>query len=73
MSQIVSAKFDYNGKHRIVDNITVDEAQNVIMGFEMRTDGKFSYKVKKFTRDKITNLVLIEGLHRSGPVVGRPS
>jgi hypothetical protein len=70
--QIVSAKFIYNGKHRVVDNISIDEAQNVLIGFEMRSDGQFSYKIKKFTRDKISNLELIEGLHRSGPVVGRP-
>lgn len=70
--QIVSAQFTYDGSSRIVDNITIDEAQDFLIGFEMRKAGKFSYKVKKFSRSKISNMQLLDPIHRSGPTIGRP-
>ena len=70
--QIISAKFMYDGSSRIVDNVVIDEKKNVLIGFEMRKGGRFSYKTKKFSRSKINDLVFIDPLHRSGPRVGRP-
>ena len=69
-SQIKAAKFNYNGKSRIVDNISEDDT--IIAGFEMRSSGQFSYQVKKFRKDRIEGEVeYIDPPKREGPVIGR--
>ena len=72
--QVVSCKFTYDGASRIVDNIKLEEwnaGVQTIVGFEVRKSGKFSYKVKRYNRDKILDLLFIPPIPRSGPVIGR--
>jgi hypothetical protein len=45
------AKFTYDGKSRLVRNITIDD--NGIIGMEVRKAGKFSNKIKRYSHDKI--------------------
>jgi hypothetical protein len=68
----VAVRFRYHGASRIVDNIDFD-GENIIVGFEMRRSGKFSYKIKKFKLNEIDGLTYINPPHRSGPVIGRPT
>jgi hypothetical protein len=71
IKKVVSVKFVYDGQSRIVDNIDIEKS-GVIVGFEMRKSGKFSYKIKRYSTDKIKNFKFIEPPHRSGPVLSRP-
>jgi hypothetical protein len=75
MTQIVSAKFVYDGKSRIVDNIKweFNANSNTLVGFELRKSGKFSYKIKRYDVDKIGIITYIDPPYRSGPVIGRAS
>ena len=69
--QIVTVRFRYNGKSRIVDNVT--ENDTIICGFEMNKSGQFSYQVKRFRKANIEGDVeYIDPVRRSGPTVGRP-
>ena len=70
---IKSAGFVYDGTSRIVDNIT-DEGNGIITGFEMRKSGKFSYKIKRFRKDKIDYKSWrdLPPQRRSGPALSRP-
>lgn len=67
----ISVQFQYDGVSRIVDNIDFDG--NLLVGFEMRRGGKFSYKIKKYSVNKIVDLVTITPPTRSGPKIGRPT
>ena len=66
-----SIRFRYHEKWRQLDNIT-DEGNGIVVGFEMRKDGQFSYAIKRFRKNEMTDVTLIEPPDRSGPVVGRP-
>jgi len=69
--QIKSVRFQYHGHMREVDNVSQDE--NILTGFEMRKDGKFSYGVKKYRLNDIEGeITVIEAPPRSGPAIGRP-
>ena len=69
----VAARFNYSGKSRIVDNLSVEADTGTIVGFEMRSAGKFSYKIKRYSVDKIEgDFILIDPPDRIGPQIGRP-
>jgi hypothetical protein len=70
-SKPVAIRFKYDGVSRIVDNIDFDG--KLIVGFEMRRGGKFSYKIKKYSVDKMLNYEFIPPPVRSGPKIGRPT
>lgn len=66
-------KFTYDGSKRLVDNITVEGTPvKTVIGFEMRKGGKFSYRIKRYSFDKMRDLEFIQAPRRSGPKVGRP-
>jgi hypothetical protein len=69
----LALKFLYDGATRHVDNCTIELETKTIIGFEMRKNGKFSYKVKRYSYDKIFNLEAVEPFVRSGPKVGLPN
>jgi hypothetical protein len=69
--QILSVRFAYNGVRRELDNVTTEKNGAILVGFEMRTSGQFSYKIKRFSADKVLDLELIDPPERSGPVIGR--
>lgn len=68
----VSFRFNYEGLSRIVDNVTIETEHGTIIGFELRKGGKFSNKIKRYSLDKITQLVAIDPVLRTGPVLARP-
>lgn len=63
-------KFYYDGFWRHVSNITLEE--KTLIGFEVRKSGKWSYKIKRYSLDKIKDLEFIPEITRSGPKIGRP-
>lgn len=67
-------KFTYDGSVREVDNITFEPSvlPKTAIGFEMRKDGKFSYRIKRYSYDRMRDLQIIDAPHRSGPVIARP-
>jgi hypothetical protein len=65
-------KFKYEGFWRRVSNVTFEWDTRTLIGFEMRKNGKFSYKIKRFSMEKITDLAVLPEIYRSGPVIGRP-
>lgn len=74
MSAITGAsfRFKYDGASRIVDNVTIETDTGTIIGFELRRSGKFSHKIKRYKLDKISELVAIDQVLRTGPVLARP-
>ena len=73
MNKIKTVRFSYNGKTRIVDNVTEEPEYGLLTGFEMREDGRFSYKIKRYSIAKIEGeIVEIDPPERKGPVMGRP-
>jgi hypothetical protein len=69
--QILSVRFAYKGVRRELDNVTTEKDGAILIGFEMRKTGQFSYKIKRFSADFICDLELIDPPKRSGPVIGR--
>lgn len=65
-------KFIYDGIVRHVDNCTVEVDTRTVIGFEMRKGGKFSYRVKRYSYDKMMELEETEPFMRNGPMIGRP-
>lgn len=71
-TEIKTVRFRYNGRSRIVDNITEDDV--LICGFEMNKSGQFSYQIKKFRKDRVEgDIEEIPAMRRSGPAIGRPN
>lgn len=64
-------KFKYDGSWRRVSNVTFEDIS--LIGFEMRKSGQFSYKVKRYSLDKISDMTYIKPILRSGPKVAIPS
>ena len=64
----IDMKFKYDGSWRQVSNITFEDL--TLIGFEMRKAGKFSYKIKRYSFDKISDIHFIKPFERSGPVIG---
>ena len=71
--KILSVRFEYNGKRRELDNITIEDfSQSICLtGYQMRKSGQFNYQVRRFDVDKINELEFIDPPTRSGPVIGR--
>lgn len=74
----IAIKFVYDGSVREVDNITFephpvfDQIPKTVIGFEMRKGGKFSYRTKRYSYVKMSDISTIPAPHRSGPVIARP-
>lgn len=69
--QTIDISFKYDGTTRHVSNCTFEGL--TLIGFEMRRAGKFSYKIKRFSFDKISNLKFITPILRKGPRIGIPA
>jgi hypothetical protein len=67
-----AVRFMYDGVSRIVDNVDFLNDGRILVGFEMRRAGRFSYKIKKYSIDKISGLSVIASPTRTGPTLGRP-
>lgn len=52
-TEILSYRFKYHGTWRHVDNVTLEGDWDTIVGMEVRKDGKFSWKVKRYAMEKI--------------------
>lgn len=68
----IDARFKYDGLWRRVSNITFEAATQTLIGFEMRRNGKFSYKIKRYTLSKITDIDFIMPMLRQGPTLSIP-
>lgn len=66
-------KFLYDGSWRRVSNPTWEWNTGTLIGFEMRKGGKFSYRTKRYSIDKMNVISFIETMLRSGPKVGIPA
>ena len=53
MSKVISVRFKYDGKSRIVDNIALDDKNKQFIGFELRKSGRFSNRIKRFDMLKL--------------------
>jgi hypothetical protein len=65
-------KFKYDNFWRQVSNVTFEPETRTVIGFEMRKSGKFSYRIKRYALDNMTDISFIEPLLRSGPKIGLP-
>jgi len=63
-------KFLYEGAWRHVSNITFEGT--TLIGFEMRKAGKFSYRVKRYSFDKISDINFVKPFLRNGPKLSIP-
>ena len=68
--ETIDIRFLYDGFVRHVSNVTFEPETNSLIGFEMRKSGKFSFKIKRFSLDKINHLTYVEPFYRRGPVIG---
>jgi len=72
-NEIISCRFFYKGKPRVVDNVTYEKNTDTIVGFEMREQGRFSNQIKRFSINKIEGEIeFIDPPKRVGPAIGRP-
>jgi hypothetical protein len=67
----LALKFVYSGKVRRIDNFTWEPETRTIIGYEMTKNGQFSYKIKRYSYDKMSDLELIPSFIRKGPKIGR--
>ena len=63
-------KFKYDGYWRRVSNVTFEDAINTLIGFEIRKNGKFSYRIKRYNYEKMSDITFIDTIPRSGPKIG---
>jgi len=68
----IDMRFKYDGFWRHVSNVTFEPETSTLIGFEMRKDGKFSYKIKRYAFCNISNMTFIKSFLRSGPHIGLP-
>jgi len=68
----IDLRFKYDGFWRQVSNITFEKETKSIIGMEMRKNGKFSYRIKRFSLDNMTNITFVKPFLRSGPKIGMP-
>lgn len=66
-------RFLYDGFVRHVSNVTVEWDTFSLIGFEVRKSGKWSYKIKRYSLEKIDNLEIIDRIPRSGAKIGVPN
>lgn len=66
-------RFKYDGFWRQVSNVTFEKETRTVIGFEMRKNGKFSYKIKRYALDNMDDITFVKPFLRSGPKVGLPA
>ncbi len=65
-------KFKYDNFWRQVSNVTFEPKTRTVIGFEMRKSGKFSYRIKRYALDAMTDIEFMQPFERTGPKVGLP-
>lgn len=65
-------RFKYDGYWRHVSNVTFEDQTKTLIGFEMRKNGKFSYRIKRYTIERVEDVEWIDQIPRSGPKIGVP-
>lgn len=70
--QTVDIKFKYDGFWRQVSNITIEPETKTLIGFEMRKNGRFVYKPKRYSLEKIEDLTFVKPFLRKGPRISIP-
>lgn len=68
--EILSYRFKYDGKWRIVDNVTWEKEH--IIGFERRKNGRYSNKIKRYAISKIFDMNRIPALTDRTGGIARP-
>lgn len=72
MPKTIDIRFKYEGFWRHVSNITLETETKTVIGFEMRKSGKFSYKTKRYSLEKMENVTFVKPFLRKGPIIGLP-
>jgi hypothetical protein len=67
---MVDLKFKYDGYWRHVSNVTFESNTKTLIGFEVRKNGKFVYRVKRYNWEKIKDMAFIDTIPRFGPKIG---
>ena len=62
---ILSYAFFYNDAFRVVDNVTVEENSDTLIGYEVSKNGVVTNKIKRYSLNKIYDLMLIEPVDRN--------
>jgi len=65
-------RFKYDGNWRHVSNVTFEDETKTLIGFEMRKAGKFSYRIKRYSFEKISDVSFVKPFLRNGPRIGYP-
>jgi len=58
----IALRFIYDGYVRHVDSVTIEK--DTVIGFEMRKNGKFSFKVKRYSMGKMEKVKRIPSYDR---------
>ena len=69
----IDMRFKYDGFWRQVSNITFEWDTKTLIGFEMRKNGRFVYRIKRYSMEKISDVSYVKPFLRSGPKVGLPT
>lgn len=70
MPETTDMRFKYDGLWRHVSNVTFED--KTLIGFEMRKAGKFSYRIKRYSFEKISDISFVKPFLRNGPHIGLP-
>lgn len=68
----IDIRFKYDGFWRRVSNVTFEPETKTLIGFEMRKNGRFVYRVKRYSFEKIEDLTFVKSFLRSGPNISIP-
>ena len=68
----IDIRFKYDGFWRRVSNVTFEKETSTLIGFEIRKNGQFVYRVKRYSMEKISDMTFIKSMLRSGPKISIP-
>jgi hypothetical protein len=68
----IDIRFKYGGFWRRVSNVTFEKETSTLIGFEVRKNGQFVYRVKRYALGKISDMTFIKPILREGPTIGLP-
>ena len=66
----IDMRFKYDGFWRRVSNVTFEKETSTLIGYEIRKNGQFVYRVKRYSLEKISDMTFIKPFLRNGPVIG---
>lgn len=70
--ETIDIRFKYDNFWRQVSNVTFEKETRTVIGMEIRKSGKFSYRIKRYSLDNMTDISFIKPLLRRGPKLSIP-